>query len=81
MIVAVNDKWRLKHDGLQWIVQEGRFNSRTGKVYWRSKWFFRTLEKAVLAMLHEIVERHEAGEIPLGWIETFDKFMQRLDAG
>ena len=45
MLVPINDKFRIKSDVMQWMIQRRR--SRNGKQIWESKLFFPTLQGAI----------------------------------
>jgi hypothetical protein len=48
LTIRVNKDWRLKHDGLQFSVQQRRFNAAKGVAYWSDQDIFvRSLDTAI----------------------------------
>ena len=59
MIIPVNDRYRIASDPRQWIIQESR--TRNGEAEWESRYYFGTLESAVME-LREVMVRTSDGE-------------------
>ena len=63
MIIPVNDRYRIASDPRQWMIQESR--TRNGKTEWESRYYFGTLESAVME-LREVMVRTSDGETLVG---------------
>ena len=59
MIIPVNDRYRIASDPRQWMIQESR--TRNGEAEWESRYYFGTLESAVME-LREVMVRTSDGE-------------------
>ena len=58
MIIPVNDRYRIASDPRQWIIQESR--TRNGEAEWESRYYFGTLESAVMELREVMVRTSDA---------------------
>ena len=63
MIIPINDRYRIASDPRQWMIQESR--TRNGEAEWESRYYFGTLESAVME-LRELMVRTSDGETLAG---------------
>ena len=74
-IIPINEEYRLTADKYQWIIQQAR--SRKGKMDWRSKWFYPTLQSA-LKGLGELMVRRSGAQTLAEALETVEKVTTTL---
>ena len=58
MIIPINDRYRIASDPRQWMIQEPR--TRNGGTEWESRYYFGTLESAVMELGELMVRRSDA---------------------
>ena len=58
MIIPVNDRYRIASDPRQWMIQESR--TRNGEAEWESRYYFGTLESAVMELREVMVRTSDA---------------------
>ena len=58
MIIPVNDRYRITSDPRQWMIQESR--TRNGEAEWESRYYFGTLESAVMELREVMVRTSDA---------------------
>ena len=64
MIIPINDRYRIASDPRQWMIQEPR--TRNGETEWESRYYFGTLESAVME-LREVMVRTSDAQTLEGW--------------
>jgi hypothetical protein len=75
MIIPVNDRYRIASDPRQWMIQESR--TRNGKTEWESRYYFGTLESAVME-LREVMVRTSDGETLADGLADIEKVTTTL---
>ena len=75
MIIPVNDRYRIASDPRQWIIQESR--TRNGEAEWESRYYFVTLESAVME-LREVMVRTSDGETLADGLADIEKVTTTL---
>ena len=58
MIIPINDRYRIASDPRQWMIQEPR--TRNGETEWESRYYFGTLESAVMELREVMVRTSDA---------------------
>ena len=75
MIIPVNDRYRIASDPHQWMIQESR--TRNGEAEWESRYYFGTLESAVME-LRELMVRTSDGETLVDDLADIEKVTTTL---
>ena len=75
MIIPINDRYRIASDPRQWMIQEPR--TRNSETEWESRYYFGTLESAVMA-LRELMVRTSDGETLVDDLADIEKVTTTL---
>ena len=75
MIIPINDRYRIASDPRQWMIQESR--TRNGEAEWESRYYFGTLESAVME-LRELMVRTSDGETLVDDLADIEKVTTTL---
>ena len=75
MIIPINDRYRIASDPRQWMIQESR--TRNGEAEWESRYYFGTLESAVME-LREVMVRTSDGETLVDDLADIEKVTTTL---
>ena len=75
MILPIDDQYRIASDSRQWMIQEPR--TRNGETEWESRYYFGTLESAVIE-LREVMVRTSDGETLADGLADIEKVTTTL---